>query len=67
MSRGRETVKLDGHLGSVSIMALTEDGTLITGDSFGEIKIWHVPALESVADSIKTHFSGASLDEQLKN
>ena len=62
-SNGKETVKLDGHLGAVMRIALAEEGTLITGDSLGEIKIWHVPSLESVADSINAHFKGVSLDE----
>lgn len=60
---GKETIKLDGHLGAVLRIALTGDGTLITGDSLGEIKIWHIPALESVADDIDAHYKGVSLDD----
>ena len=62
-SNGKETVKLDGHLGAVMRLALSEDGTLITGDNLGEIKVWHLSSLESVADSISARFDGVSLDE----
>ena len=63
-SNGKETVKLDGHLGAVARLALSEDGTLISGDNLGEIKIWRIPTLKSVADSISTQSAGVSLGEQ---
>ena len=62
---GRETVKLDGHLGAVMSIALSDDGTLVSGDNLGEIKIWHIPELKTVADSIIVQFNGASLNHSL--
>ena len=65
-SSGEETVKLDGHLGAVARMELSEDGTLISGDNLGEIKIWRIPTLKSVADSIRTHFKEAGTERRRK-
>lgn len=62
---GRETIKLDGHLGAVMRIALSQDGTLVSGDNLGLIKIWRIPKLESVSDSIILHFKGVSLSSTL--
>ncbi len=53
---GQETIKLDGHLGEVTRIAISKDGTLVSGDNLGEIKIWRIPELKSVADSIIVQF-----------
>lgn len=55
-SNGRETIKLDGHLDGVLRIALSKDGILLSGDSQGLIKIWRIPELKSVADSIIEQF-----------
>ena len=56
---GRESIKLDGHLGAVTHIALSKEGTLVSGDDLGEIKIWHIPELKSVADSLIVQFNGS--------
>ena len=56
---GRETVKLDGHLGAIRRVILSKEGTLVSGDDLGEIKIWHIPELKSVADSLIEQFNGS--------
>lgn len=62
---GMETIKLDGHLGAVMRVALSKDGTLVSGDNLGEIKIWRIPELKSVADSIIEQFQEVSLNHTL--
>lgn len=51
---GKETLRLDGHLGSVASVRLAPDGTLISSDNLGEVKVWYIPTLESVAEDIAT-------------
>lgn len=50
---GEESMKLDGHLGSVLRLAMMNNGLLASSDSNGLIKIWRIPDLPSVADEIR--------------
>ena len=44
---GKETAKLIGHLGGVTRLDLSDDGTLVSSDNLGEVLVWKIPSLET--------------------
>ena len=52
VANGEETARLVGHFGAVSHLAWDKDGRLVSSDMLGEIKVWDVPNLKSVANNL---------------
>lgn len=54
VSSGEETARLVGHFGAVSHLEWAGNGMLVSSDMLGEIRVWNVPDLKSVADSLNS-------------
>ena len=54
VSSGEETARLVGHFGAVSHLEWAGNGMLVSSDMLGEIRVWNVPDLKSVANSLNS-------------
>lgn len=52
VSNGEETARLVGHFGAVSHLEWAGNGMLVSSDMLGEVKVWNVPNLKTVAGDL---------------
>lgn len=57
VANGKETNRLEGHLGAVSYLALSDDGTLISSDHVGGINVWKIPSLITIAEELSKKYN----------
>ena len=54
VSNGEETARLVGHFGAVSHLEWAGNGMLVSSDMLGEVKVWNIPNLKTVAESLNS-------------
>ena len=63
VANGEETVRLGGHLGSVSRLSLSKNGLLVSSDVLGKITLWRIPTLETTASNLYKKFNALKVSE----
>ena len=52
VANGEEVIRLGGHLGSVSRLGLSKDGTLVSADVLGKLILWTIPDLRTTVSKL---------------
>lgn len=57
VANGEEIIRLGGHLGSVSRLGLSKDGTLVSADVLGKLILWTIPDLRTTASRLYQRYN----------